>query len=204
MPKRSVRRMILCSLRSSTSARALTPVTPAATFTGQSRAHPTARSGVDGGRPATDGDQIFATVMPAPQTAPLPVMTMRGDSAHRSGFHEIGMAQHEAAVRAAEAERVGQRGADAHRARLAGHEVRVAALGIAASRPVCVHRHLAVAGSRARTPPPRPRRPRRSGGPSQLFVELTATFARCAAQHRADRAHSLRSFIIVDVPCALM
>ena len=101
-------------------------------------------------RPARAASRIRSGDMPAPHTAPVPVTTTRGGFVMRrvpafrrraDAVDFFGMADDYAAVRAAEAERVGHRYANALPPRRAGDEVEVA-VGVALDQ-VRVDRHFA-------------------------------------------------------------
>src|ERR1041385_5687620 len=93
--------------------------------------------------PERIASQMASTVSPAPQTAPVPVITMRREeliAGNRSGesLRFLRMPEHQAAVRTAEAERIGKRRANAFRFRFATHD-RHGAFGIGLDQ-VGVHR----------------------------------------------------------------
>src|ERR1700693_6366336 len=110
----SLRRISLCSFRSSTSARGLKSVISAATATG----HPVVSHcfmGPIAERPSRNALRISAGSMPEPQTAPDPVMStfalaMIAAQLSAAGptVHDLGVAQHHTAVRSAEAEGIGE------------------------------------------------------------------------------------------------
>src|SRR6478736_5015183 len=144
MPSMSVRRIGLCSLRSSTSVRALKSTISAASVTG----HPVVSKlsiGRIAERPSMIASSIASGSRPAPLTPPTPVMTILarviGPPRLRSSSDELRAAQHDAAVRAAEAERIGQRHPHALATWRVEHEIEIAVrIGHTVIR---VHRHLA-------------------------------------------------------------
>src|SRR5436190_12035649 len=75
-PSKSVREIILCSFRSSTNCRLSTPSNSAAMRTGhRSASH--CLIGPTEERPDSIASQMVSTFIPAPQTAPIPLMTIR-------------------------------------------------------------------------------------------------------------------------------
>src|SRR5512143_146977 len=128
----SVRRISLCSLRSGTSLVALYSGISAALRTGQAEASHCSIGRIDE-RPASSAAKIARGSRPEPHTAPLPVMRIFiglasavASSIDAAAVDLLGMAQRDGAVRAAEAERVRQRDADAPRARRARDDIEVA------------------------------------------------------------------------------
>src|SRR6266478_4809249 len=131
----SVRRIILWSLRSSTSARGLKSGISAAMLTGQP-AVSHCLIGPIADRPSHTAPSMASGVMPEAQIAPVPVMrTLRwvtvclapalaADRARAIDF--FGVAQDDAAVGAAETERVGKRHTQPPPLRLADDEVEIA------------------------------------------------------------------------------
>ena len=214
-----MRRISLCSLRSSTSVARIEIGDSPRRASPASRCVSQLSIGRIAERPATIASSMLAACGPRRTTAPARVMT-RASSRRRqacrmcraspaclphagSSSSRVGAAQHDAAVRAAEAERIGQR----HRARVrsarrAEHEVQVAVgIGLALVR---VHRHLA-AIDRQRAH----RDLDGAGGGDQVAhraLRRADTRPRFASSPNTAwiAALSLRSFIRVDVPCALM
>ena len=95
---------------------------------------PTARSARSPTCPRRSAARTSSGERPEPQMAPVPVMTMRGGCHGGRGISGRGdervcvvrMTEGQAAVRAAEAERIRQRHADAARARRIAHDVDIA------------------------------------------------------------------------------
>src|ERR1700730_1802333 len=144
----SVRRISLCSFRSSTSARGLKSAISAAAVTG----HPSVSHcfmGAMAERPSRNAARIPSGCMPEAQTAPDPVMSTFGlamiaaqYSAGRPVFHELGVAQHHATVRSAEAEGIRERHSYPLLARSVDDKVEIAIrIGVP---QVGVDRHLSV------------------------------------------------------------
>ena len=112
----------------------------------------------------------------------------------------LGIAERKATVRAAEAERVGERDANPAPARNAAHDIEVA-VGIELAQVRVDRQHAVRIASAQRTASTAPAAAIRC--PITLLVELTATRLAMSIRRRAlSAAHSLRSFIGVEVPCA--
>src|SRR6185312_3240251 len=145
MPNTSVRRMNFISMRSGSSLRRSLPPASPASDAGSADASKVA-IGARTLFPARIVSRISVGVCPADEIAPVPVMMARAMSA-AGGDQRLGlarMAEHDATVRAAEAERVRQRGADASMPRRVAHEVQVRAIRVDLGE-VGVDRHRAVA-----------------------------------------------------------